>query len=211
MRASHCILAFWLWLPSTAALGATFIYEGYVAGVRVGSATVKLAIADARYQVSGNAAADGVVEWFSDWRSEFAALGQLEADAPILSEYAYTQHDGKSRREVRVRDGRVRYRKNQRPPRNSPAFDSPDLLTALFVQPRCKARWWVNTGRRNYRLERRAADPDVCRYEVFDRHEESFRIDLVLGQRNGLTIPVAMTVRGLVRARLVLVDALPAL
>ncbi len=192
------------------ARAVTFTYEGYVAGVRAGSATVEVVIADGHYHVSGSATARGVVDWFSDWHSEFTALGQLSGQRVLASQYVYTQTDGSSRREVRVRDGQVTYLKNERPPRVSRAFATRDLLTALFVEPRCHDVWWVNTGRRNYRLERRSADAGVCRYEVFDRHEDSFEIDLVLADRFGLTVPVSLTVHALVRGRLVLVDPGPA-
>ena len=211
MRLSSYTLLIGLGLLCGPGFAATLVYEGYVAGVRAGSATVELAISDGRYQITGSAAADGVVDWFSDWYSEFSAVGRLTETTPTLSQYVYLQRDGDSRREVRVADGRLHYRKNQRPPRNRPAFATPDLLTALFVNPQCNERWWVNTGRRNYRLERRPGKAGVCRYEVFDRHEDSFTIDLVLGQRFGYRVPISMTARALVRARLVLVEQAPAL
>ena len=211
MRVGSCTLLIGLWALCSPGFAATLVYEGYVAGVRVGSATLELAISDGHYQITGSAAADGVVDWFSDWHSEFSAVGQLTDAKPTLSHYAYLQRDGASRREVRVADGTIHYRKNQRPPRSRPAFATPDLLTALFVNPQCNDRWWVNTGRRNYRLERRPGKADVCRYQVFDRHEDSFTIDLVLGQRFGHRVPISMTAHALVRARLVLVDEAPAL
>jgi len=190
---------------------ATLHYEGYVAGARVGTATVNVSIAQAGYRVWGSAAADGVANWFSDWHSDFSASGGLVDGAPQLVAYSYNQRDRDSIRDVHVADGKVSYKKNQRPVRKTRAFPTPDLVSALFVKPRCLETWWVNTGRRNYRLERRVGAPGVCRYEVFDRHEKSFKIDLVLAERDGITVPVSLTVHALLRARLILVDEAPKL
>jgi hypothetical protein len=200
------VLGACLWLVCGCSAAATLVYEGFVAGIRVGSATVEVAIVDGHYQISGSAAADGVVDWFSDWRSEFTAIGQLTGNRPTPTQYAYSQYDGKSHREVRVRGGEISYRKNGRPPRQSAAFDTPDLLTALFVYPRCPERRWINTGRRNYRVERRSWEQGVCHLEVFDRHNDGVKVDLILGRRFGLSVPTALIVHGLVRARLVLVE-----
>ena len=189
---------------------ATLRYAGYVAGVRAGAATVELDITDATYRVTGSAAADGVAEWFSDWRSEFIATGTFQQGVLLPEQYYYQQLEGDTWREVNVRAGVVSYRKNQRPARQRAAFESLDLLTALFVVPACEPVRWVNTGRRNYRLEGRAEHAGRCRLTVFDRHEDSVRVDITLDERFGLQVPIAMVVRGIPRARLVLVEA-PAL
>ena len=191
---------------AVAASAATLSYAGYVAGVRAGAATIELNITDATYRVAGSAAADGVVEWFSDWRSDFIATGHFRNGIARPGQYYYEQVEGGTWREVNVRDGVVSYRKNQRPLRQRPAFDSIDLLTALFVAPVCEPVRWVNTGRRNYRLEGQPETGGRCRLTVFDRHEDSVRVDITVAQRFGLTVPVTMLVRGIPRARLVLVE-----
>ena len=94
---------------------ATLSYAGYVAGVRAGAATVELNITDATYRVSGSATADGVAQWFSDWRSDFIATGNFRQGVAQPLRYYYQQLEGGTWREVNVRDGVISYRKNQRP------------------------------------------------------------------------------------------------
>ena len=186
---------------------ATLRYEAYIAGVRVGQATVNVELVDNRYVVTGTAQAEGVVEMFSAWRTNFLARGELVDNAPQPAEYSYVERDDDQIREIIVRDGMLRYFKNGRIRRERPSPSGLDVLSALFVQPGCEAKRTIHTGRKHYRLTRIESNPtDVCRYDVVDDDNDHYRADIRLALREQLTVPVRITVRGFLTGKVVLVD-----
>lgn len=189
------------------AQAATFRYEAFVAGARAGEAIVNVDLAESRYQVTGTARAEGVVDVFSDWRTRFQAHGQLVGETPQLTEYSYVENDDDQRREVTVRDGMLRYFKNGRIRRERESPSGLDVLTALFVQPSCASVRSVHNGRSHFHLERVAAErDDVCRFNVIDDDDDRYKADIRFGRRGELTVPVSIIVRGFLTGRLLLVD-----
>jgi hypothetical protein len=186
---------------------ATLHYEAFIAGARAGEATVIVAVVENRYEVTGTARAEGVVEVFSDWRTRFQAHGQLIGTTPQPAEYSYVERDDDQLREITVSDGMLRYFKNGRKRRERASPAGLDVLTALFVQPSCQNQQSVHTGRKFFRLTRMASEPQgVCRYLVVDDDEDRYRADIRFGQREQLTVPISITVRGFLTGRVVLVD-----
>lgn len=172
----------------------TLHYRAFVAGAPVGEASITLSLGDGGYEISGEARSDGWLEGFSDWRNRFFARGGRRDAGPVLREFRYRETDGDERRDVVVRSGVLQVTKNgrERPQRTAPA--GPDLISALFVEPRCRDEQAVHTGRHSYRLRRLDTGPAACRYRVLDEDDETFRMDLVLGRYAGVIVPRRITV-----------------
>ena len=200
------LLAFVVAGPGPVA-AATFRYEAFVAGARAGEATVNVAVVEDRYEVSGTATADGVVEVFTDWHTRFQAHGQLLGGTLQPTEYSYVERDDDQHREVTVRDGMLRYFKNGRKRREHASPPGLDVLAALFVQPRCESERFVHSGRKEFRLTRvQSSREGVCRYQVIDDDDDRYHADIRFGQRGKLTVPLSITVRGFLTGKAVLVD-----
>jgi len=185
----------------------TLRYEAFIAGAMAGTATVNIDVVDDRYEVTGTAEADGVVDVFSEWRTHFQAHGQLVGETPLPAEYSYVERDDDQRREITVRDGVFVYFKNGRKRREGASPEGLDVLSALFVQPSCEAERAVHTGRKHFRMTRVETDrKGVCRYRIIDEDNDRYNADIRFGRRGELTVPLSITVRGFLTAKVVLVD-----
>lgn len=175
---------------------ARLTYRGFVAGAPVGEATVTVAVVDGRYRVAGDARSNGVLIVFGNWRNRFSAEGRLQGTERHPEAFAYTESDRSKTRRVVVSDGELRVTKNGklRPTRTAPAF--PDLISALFVQPRCDDGQILHTGRHVYRLNRIEHEAASCRFTVIDDDDDSFELDLFLVRHDDLLVPQKIIVRG---------------
>lgn len=176
----------------------TLDYRAVVAGAPVGEARVTLALGDdGRYSVRGVARSNGWMRGFTGWRNRFSANGRVVAGSLAPDVFRYHEQDQDKDRRVVVEGGRLQVTKNgrQRPERPAPA--GPDLISALFVVPRCGADQRVHTGRHHYRLQHLPAggDGSACRFRVTDDDEDSFELEMELEQRGALAVPRRITVR----------------
>jgi hypothetical protein len=191
--------------PQPVAADASLRYQAFLAGAPVGEATVNIAMADGAYLVEGSARSRGLMNRFSRWRTHFTARGYMADDAG--TEFAYAERNARSTRQVRVSNGLLQVNKNgrQRPPEPSPP--GPDVLTALFVPPLCRATEVVHTGRSVYRLTRLSHDARGCRYRVVDDEDDTYEMELRLQRLAHLVIPRRITVFGRVTGSMVLVGS----
>jgi hypothetical protein len=206
------ILLLFMLVPATAsaslkppAADASLRYQAFLAGAPVGEATVKIALVDGAYLVEGSARSRGLMNRFSRWRTHFTARGNVADGAG--TEFSYAERNARSTRHVRVSDGLLQVNKNgrQRPPEPSPP--GPDVLTALFVPPHCRAAEVVHTGRSVYRLTRLSHDAGGCRYRVVDDEEDTYEMELRLQRLDHLVIPRRITVFGRITGSMVLVGS----
>lgn len=184
----------------------TLRYQAYVAGAPVGEATVTVAVMDDHYQVVGDARSSGLVRGFSQWRNRFAAHGRLNDAGPAPISFNYSERDRRKTRDVAVREGVVEQTKNgkQRPQLDAPSGS--DVVSALFVAPRCEDDHQLHTGRYAYMLTRLQGDPGSCRYLVTDDDDDSFEIELEFGRHAGLVVPQRITVYAWLTGRVELVE-----
>lgn len=190
--------------------GETLRYEGFIAGVRAGEATVELEISADSYVISGVAATNGLLDIFGNWRASFDAHGQIVDARPQITEFHYVEQDDEKQREVTVRDGVLLVFKNGKPRSRRSALPGVDLLTTLFVLPQCEEEKLLHTGRQNYRLRRIESPAEaflagLCRYDVVDDEGIRFQVSIEFARVADLTIPVKMTFEGLLTGWLELV------
>ncbi|MDZ7670408.1 MAG: DUF3108 domain-containing protein [Gammaproteobacteria bacterium] len=201
--------AFGAWAADAAddpARDVTLRYNAYVAGALVGDATITVAMVGDRYQVVGDARSIGVLKHFSKWHNRFAARGVLDDAGSSPEAFYYTERNRSKVRDVAVRDGTLHVTKNgkQRPEREAP--DGHDVLSALFVSPRCEEDHLLHTGRYLYRLERLEHDAETCRYRVTDEDDDSYEIELQLTRVNGLLVPGRIIVHAWLTGSVELMD-----
>ncbi len=184
----------------------TLRYQGFVAGVPVGEATVSVSVGGGRYRVEGSARSNGWLRGFTDWRNRFRAHGRLAGPVPAPTEFTYTEQDRDKRRTVMVRDGMLQVTKNGKRRPKRPSALAPDVVTALFVQPRCQGDQTLHTGRHVYRLSQLNGGAGTCRYAVVDDDGDRFEVEVTLAERGELVVPERITVSGWLTGRIELVE-----
>ena len=199
------LISWLLVLSCTVAQAATFKYEAYIAGMKAGHATIRVDWNEDSYEVSGSARTDGLLEAFGSWHTRFTATGKFVAGIAQLIEYRYIEKGEHKHRDVTVRDGELRVIKNGKDRGLRPAFPGVDVLTAMYIAPRCEEQQ-LHSGRHFYLLKRVGQDSNICRYEVTDDDGDRYNADIVYGERENLTVPLSITLSGLLTGRLVLVE-----
>jgi hypothetical protein len=151
-------------------------------------------VVDGAYRVSGLATSTSWLSAFASWRNEFRAHGRLDGGKPELAEFAYLEESRRSRREVAVRDGTLREVKDGRRRRNRPSPEGTDVLSALFVAPRCDADQVLHTGRHVYQLTVVKPIEQGCRLLVTDSDGDRYDLERKLAERGGLLVPERISV-----------------
>lgn len=172
----------------------TLHYRAYLAGAPIGDAAITVTVEEGAYRVEGSAASNGWLRGFTDWHNRFAASGTLDGVTRAATTFSYFERDGEDSRHVVVGDGRVRVTKNGKPRSETAAPPGMDVVSALFVAPRCDADQVLHTGRRVYQLSRLEREPGGCRYAVVDDDSDRFEIELVLERLGSLVVPRRITV-----------------
>jgi len=182
----------------------TLHYQGYLAGVPAGSATVQLEISSTGYEISGVGIADGVAGLFSDYHNSFSASGRFENDLPVLETYSYEERDGRKHRRLDIRDGFLHVTKNGEPRPVEPALPGIDILTAFLIDFACEDKL-LHTGRYNYHFMRLdTTDEQMCRFLLVDEDGDRWRADVVYARHDELNLPARLRVHGLIRGSMVL-------
>ncbi len=188
-------------MPWSAMANATTLhYDAFLAGVKIGTATVTVERTQNTYRINGEAAANGVAYLFSDWRSEFYAGGSFVSGAPQLESYGYDERERRKHRILEISNGEVRQRKNGKPRPVRPLLGGLDVLTAFFIAPDCWQEQLLHTGRYNYWIRGRPSSrAGWCRFEVTDDDGDRDRVQVEFEDYQGVRLPVRMTTEGLLR------------
>jgi len=188
-------------MPGLLSAGTTtFLYDAFLSGVPVGTATLTIIRDERSYRIAGTASAGGVAHLVSNWRSDFHAFGRVEKGKPLLVSYAYDERERTKQRVLWLHDGLVRQVKNDQVRASFPALAGTDVLTAFFIDPGCWTDRLLHTGRFNYRIQGRPAkEADACRFEIIDDDGERLRVDILFDNHEGLRVPVRVSSRGLLR------------
>ncbi len=80
------------------------------------------------------------------------------------------------------------------------------MLTALYIEANCRQEQQLHSGRHHYALKRIGQDPEICRYHVTDEDGDTYNADIVYTERENLTVPLSITLRGFLTGRMVLLD-----
>ncbi len=203
----------------TQAAAVVLRYDAFVGGAKVGEARVHVVIDDGIYQIQGSARTLGLLDTFSDWRNRFSARGEIKARGEIRSarggaenegiqplSFSYLEKDRDKRREVLVQEGSLQVIKNGKIRPTLPAPAGLDVLTGLFVLPRCQGDQLLHTGRHHYRLTRLESQPGRCRYVVIDDDNDRYEVSVAFTSREGLVVPRRVVVDGVVTGSVVLRD-----
>ena len=183
-------------------------YDAFIGVAHAGEIRVQVARDAQSYQVRGQARARGLVELLKDTRGWFSAAGRLESGQPLPETYEYYQKDKSKERFISVAGGQLTYVKDgaSRPP--VAALPGTDLVTALWVEPRCEDLTEVHTGRSAYAFTLLEQAEGVCRFRVKedDEDEPPFSLDVEYGERGGVRVPVSIRSTGGWAGRIVLVE-----
>lgn len=204
---------------ASVAFADTLHYDAFLAGIRIGTATVTIHRDARRYGIEGEAAVRGVASLFSDWQSRFYAHGQIQDHRPKMTSYGYDEREGKRHRVLRLSNGKTRQTRNGRLGPARPAPDGLDVLTAFFIEPACWDTQLVHTGRSSYRIEGTrnpsaptANDPSPrirCEFLVRDEDGDQRRVHVIFDTRDGLLVPARLRIGGLLRGTIRLRKAEP--
>lgn len=198
-----------LTLPVAVASASVHIlqYEAFIAGVRVGGATVEVQRDSNTYRISGSAAVVGTAHLFSAWHSDFRAKGRFRNGKPTLLRYSYVEQDRKKVRALTLGDGEVHQVKNEKVRPVGQILDGVDVLTAFFIDPSCQSDQLVHTGRYNYRINGHPSSVEGgCDVEVRDTDGWQRRVHVVFGDHAGIRVPLRMTTRRFPGGTIILKD-----
>ena len=208
----------------TQAAAVVLRYDAFVGGAKVGEARVHVVIDDGRYQIQGSARTLGLLDTFSDWRNRFSARGEIKTRGEISARgetkssgegkvegiqplsFSYLEKDRDKRREVLVQEGALQVIKNGKVRPTLPAPAGLDVLTGLFVLPRCQGDQLLHTGRHHYRLTRLESQPGRCRYVVIDDDNDRYEVSVAFVSRGGIVVPHRVAVDGFLTGTVVLRD-----
>jgi len=216
LSVSTTVVLFYLGSSSVAAKSMELTYQAFLAGTKAGTAQVALEQDPHRYSVAGRARSGGLLEALNPWRAQFQATGTWVDGAPQLNHYHYTESDKRKRREVTVSQGQLRVVKNGKLRAEIDALPGMDILSALFVEPRCHQALQLHTGRHGYQLrnqdsQQRAGGPQngdhqLCAYTVKDDDGEEYKVAVTFAELSGYRVPIRINISGVLSGALTLVD-----
>jgi len=181
-------------------------YQAFLGGASAGSARLALDQDAHQYSVIGSAKSKGLMESFNPWRAQFEARGSAADGGPVLEQYHYVEKDDRKLREVTVSEGLLRVVKNGKLRAELDALPGLDILTALFVKPKCDATLDLHTGRHGYQLVSTKASPggaaDICRYRARDDEGDSYQVTIEFAQIGELRVPRVIELNGFLSGRM---------
>lgn len=208
---SPCAVALCLALPASAS-GLELEYRGYIAGAPAGSARISVERQGENYIVRGTISTRGLVHRISPWRARFVAAGHLLNGVAVPQALAVAESARRKKRTIHVASGVLRERRNGKLRPQKPAPAGLNLMSALWVEPRCAAEQTLNNGRREYAmtLSKRVAETggaERCFYDITDDKGDRSRGWVAIGQRGGMRVPLQIVVIEGVTRRLELASA----
>lgn len=181
-------------------------YEAFLGGAMAGSARLQLTEDAEQYSISGSAKSKGLMDSFNPWRSEFQARGSLADGVPVLEQYHYVERDNRKQREVTVSEGQLRVVKNGKLRAELEALPGLDILSALFIQPKCDAMLDLHTGRHGYQLvstpPSAGGAADTCRYRARDDEGDSYQVAIEFVRIGQLRVPRVVELSGFLSGRM---------
>ena len=185
-------------------VAATYRYDAYFAGLKVGAAEVEVVLDANDYRVEGSAAARGVATFFSDWRSEFYASGIIIDGTPELTTYGFDERERTKHRVLTLADGQVEVVRNGEARSPVPVLEGIDVLTAFFIAPSCWSTQLLHTGQYNYWVNGRPGRQDGCDFQVEDDDGDRSRVQIWFEEHHGRVVPARLSTGGLLKGRIIL-------
>ena len=188
-------------------------YQGYIAGMKAGTAKVTVEVVDGEYRVAGNVKTKGFWNKIAPWRAIFSAQGKFEDGRADPSRFDYTEASPKKHRTVKVVDGTLEQVKNgeRRPDRD--AHEGIDVVSAIWITSICDQDLRLHNGRHFFVLSRTEwnfeDDAEVCHYDIVDDDGDHAKGRIRLETRLGHRVPVKIELRDGLRSTLKLVDISP--
>jgi hypothetical protein len=179
---------------------ATLGYDAYLKGSKVGEAEVRIERDRGSYAISGNAWSIGVLNFLTRWQTIFSAAGRLDESGPVTDRYSLIERARNKVKEFLLADGHLTYVKNGET-RNKEAPTSVDWLSALFLNPDCaSAGSEVHNGKDRFELKLLQASTEGpverCVFELRDDDDEWINATVLLGEVDGLTVPLRLDLIG---------------
>ena len=169
------------------------VYSVRIAFLDAGNFHFKLSSSSTRYSFIGHFETKGLINKYFSWKGDFAAIGSLENGSPTMEKY-YARSESKDHelKLVVLRSEGLRFL-----PAGEKVFqfaDRPqgdDLITALFLSPRCYDGKYVNDGEDTFEMflikakeikqKKEKFGPTLkCYYRVKDYKGRSRRLNVTL-------------------------------
>ena len=169
------------------------VYSVRIAFLDAGNFHFKLSSSSTRYSFFGHFQTKGLINKYYSWKGDFAAIGSLENGFPTMEKY-YARSESKDHelKLVVLRSEGLRFL-----PAGEKVFqfaDRPqgdDLITALFLSPRCYDGKYVNDGEDTFEMflikakeikqKKEKFGPTLkCYYRVKDYKGRSRRLNVTL-------------------------------
>ncbi len=169
------------------------VYSVRIAFLDAGNFHFKLSSSSTRYSFFGHFETKGLINKYFSWKGDFAAIGSLENGSPTMEKY-YARSESKDHelKLVVLRSEGLRFL-----PAGEKVFqfaDRPqgdDLITALFLSPRCYDGKYVNDGEDTFEMflikakeikqKKEKFGPTLkCYYRVKDYKGRSRRLNVTL-------------------------------
>ena len=169
------------------------VYSVRIAFLDAGNFHFKLSSSSTRYSFFGHFETKGLINKYFSWKGDFAAIGSLENGSPTMEKY-YARSESKDHelKLVVLRSEGLRFL-----PAGEKVFqfaDRPqgdDLITALFLSPRCYDGKYVNDGEDTFEMflikakeikqNKEMFGPTLkCYYRVKDYKGRSRRLNVTL-------------------------------
>jgi len=200
MRHLLAIAALLLAAGPLSAQEATLGYDAYVKGSKVGEAEIRVERDSGNYAVTGNAWSTGMLSFLTRWQTMFSATGRLDDSRPVGDSYSLIERARNKVKQLFLSDGRVTYVKNGET-RTPEAPTSLDWLSALFVNPDCAAAGSeVHNGKDRFAVKlltiANEGPVERCEFELRDDDDERINATVLLGEVNGLTVPLQLELIG---------------
>jgi len=195
------------------AFGVSLGYDAFVAGSKVGVATIHIERRSDNYEIRGEARSVGWLRRITHWRSFFRSAGFFANGKPVVSNYQVTENSVGKNKQIVYANGQVLFTRNGdlrspfRPPTDR------DLLSALFLSNGCGQTRELHDGKDLWRLHikrAQAVQSDeaamYCEFDVVDENDERSVASVWLTRVDDLVVLERLELQGALKGTLQLTD-----